>query len=490
MPGITIVGLGPGNPHHLTREAWEVLNAAREIYLRTARHPTVAGLPAHLALHSFDDLYESIADFAQVYETIAEKVLDLGTRAEGVLYGVPGHPHVAEASVALIRARAAARSLSVRLVSGISFLEPALEALGLDALPHLQIADALDLAARHHPPFHPDAPALVAQVYSPALASDVKLTLMNQYPDDHAVALVHAVGTSEEKVERLPLYAIDRSPHIAHLTALYVPPLPQASAFETFQNTIAHLRAPDGCPWDREQDHQTLRTNLLEETYEVLAAIDADDPAAMREEFGDLLLQIVLHSQIALESGEFTLAEVIAGIQAKIIRRHPHVFGDARTRVNGVGEVLANWEKLKAAERVAAGHSAEKPDKGVLGTVPPALPALMQADTYQHRAARVGFDWPDISGVKAKLHEEIAEVEAAGEGPETEAEIGDLLFAVVNLARWLKVDPESALRSANAKFARRFRQVELAAQAQGKEMKQMSLEELDGLWNEAKRGEG
>lgn len=487
MPGITLLGLGPGDPRHLTREAWETLTAASEIWLRTARHPAVPGLPAHLVVHSFDDLYETIADFGQVYDTIAEKILDLGIRAEGVLYGVPGHPSVAEASAGLIRARAGERGLSVKLISGLSFLEPTLAVLHIDALPHLQLADALDLAARHHPLFHPDAPAIVAQVYSAALASDVKLTLMNQYPDDHPVALVHAVGTPEEKVEHLPLYEIDRSPHIAHLTALYVPALPQAAAFESFQDTIAALRAPDGCPWDREQDHQTLRANLLEETYEVLAALDADDPVAMREEFGDLLLQIVLHAQIALEYGEYTMAEVIAGIQAKIIRRHPHVFGDVK--VNGVGDVLANWEKLKAAERAAAGKSAEKPDKGALGTLPPGLPALMQAETYQQRAARVGFDWPDISGVHAKLHEEIAEIEQAAAGPETEGEVGDLLFAVVNLARWLKVDPEAALRAANAKFAKRFHHVELAAKAQGQDMKQMSLAELDELWEAAKRGE-
>ncbi len=480
MPGITIIGLGPGDPDHLTREAWDVLTSAREIYLRTARHPTVAGLPASLVQLSFDDIYEATADFAQVYETIANRVLDLGTRPEGVVYAVPGHPGVGEATVGLIRARAVECSLNVRLVPGLSFIEPTLFALGVDALPNLQIADALDLAARHHPTFHPDAPVLVAQLYSPSLASDVKLTLMNQYPDDHEVTLVHAVSTPDERVERLRLFEMDRSPHTAHLTALFIPPLPQASAFESFQETIAHLRAPNGCPWDREQTHQTLRTNLLEEAHEALAAIDADDLDAMREELGDLLLQVVLQSQIATEAGEFSMADVIAGIQAKLIRRHPHVFGDVQ--VSGVQEVLENWEKLKAAER----NGDAKPDKGVLGTVPPGLPALAQADTYQRRAARVGFDWPDVSGVKAKVHEEIAEVEAAAPD-EREAEIGDLILAVVNWARWLEVDPESALRRANARFAARFSQVEAAARTQGRALHALSLEELDRLWEDAKK---
>jgi tetrapyrrole methylase family protein/MazG family protein len=422
-----------------------------------------------------------VADFAQVYETIAARVLELGERLEGVVYAVPGDPSVGEATVGLIRARAAARSLGIRLVPGLSFIEPTLAALEVDALPGLQIADALDLAARHHPAFHPDAPALIAQLYSPALASDVKLTLMNQYPDEHAVTLVHAAGTAQARVEPLALYALDRSSHIAHLTALFVPPLPQPSAFESLQDTVAHLRAPDGCPWDREQTHQTLRAHLLEEAHEVLAAIDADDAGSMREEFGDLLLQVVLHAQIAQEYGEFSLAQVVAGIRAKLVRRHPHVFGDLK--VSGAGEVLVNWERLKAEER----QSAARPDGGALGSVPRGLPALMQADTYQRRAARVGFDWPDISGVRSKVLEELSEVESVTTPARLEDEVGDLLFAVVNLARWLNVDAESALRVANAKFAGRFARVEAAVAAQGQDMHAMTLEALDRLWEAAKQ---
>jgi tetrapyrrole methylase family protein/MazG family protein len=480
MPGITIVGLGPGNPAHLTREAWEVLSAAPEVHLRTARHPTVAGLPASVAVHSFDEVYEREPEFGAVYEAIAARVLALGERPEGVVYGVPGHPSVAEATVGLIAARAAAAGLPVRIVPGLSFVEVTLTALGVDALPNLQLADALDLAARHHPSFHPDAPALIAQLYAASVAGDVKLTLMNQYPDDHAVALVHAVGTADERVERLPLYELDRSPHIAHLTTLYVPPLPAASALETLQETVAHLRAPDGCPWDKEQTHQTLRTTLLEEAHEVLEAIDANDPAAMREEFGDLLLQVVLQSQIAIEDGEFSLAEVIAGLNEKLIRRHPHVFGDVK--VSGVGQVLENWEKIKAVER----KNGEKPDYGALGQVPPSLPGLAQSAILQRRAARVGFDWPDISGVIDKVREELAELEGAGDAAEREDELGDVLFAVVNWARWLDIDPESALRQTNAKFRKRFAKIEAAAKAQGKAVNELSLEEMEAVWQAAK----
>lgn len=478
---ITILGLGPGRPDLLTREAWAILSTAAEVYVRTARHPTLSGLPASVAIHSFDDIYDATEGFEDVYRQIAARVLELGQRPEGVVYAVPGHPSVGEATVEQIRKRAEALDLPVRIIPGLSFVEPCLTALHVDALSGLAVADALDLAARAHPGFSPDSAVLIAQLYSADLASDIKLTLMNQYADDQPVALVHAAGTPDETVEWLRLFEIDRSARIAHLTSLYIPPLVSAGAFETFQNTIARLRAPDGCPWDREQTHRTLREHLLEETYETLAAIDAADPVMLREELGDLLLQVVLQTQIAIDDGEFNMAGVIGDINAKLIRRHPHVFGDRA--VSGVGEVLANWEKLKEAER--AGHPSKKSD-GIFSSVPIALPALAQALTYQQRAARVGFDWPDIRGPRAKVHEEIAEIEAAA-GEEQAAEVGDLLFAVVNWARWLKVDPESALREANARFARRLAHIEASARGQGRPLSQLSLGEMDALWEEAKK---
>jgi len=481
---LTILGLGPGDPQHLTREAWEALSSASEIYVRTARHPTLEGLSATVSVHSFDDIYEATEKFEDVYKQIVERVLELAARPGGVLYAVPGHPAVGESTVEQIRRRAAELNLPVRLIPGLSFVEPSLTALHVDALPGLFVADALDLATRAHPSFSPDAPALIAQLYSSELASDVKLTLMNQYADDHQVALVHAVGTPAESVEWVPLYELDRSEQIAHLTSLYIPVIQQAGSFETFQNTIARLRAPDGCPWDREQTHQTLREHLLEETYETLAAIDANDTDMLREELGDLLLQVVLQTQIAIDDGEFNMAEVIADINAKLIRRHPHVFGDLA--VSGVGEVLTNWEKLKEQER-AKNPSKKKAGKdGIFSSVPLSLPALAQAYTYQQRVARVGFDWPDISGPLGKVHEEIGEIESAPSDEERAAEVGDLLFAVVNWARWLKVDPETTLREANARFAKRFAHVEGSAKAQGKQLSDMTLAEMDALWDEAK----
>lgn len=481
MPGITLLGLGPGDPAHLTRQAWEVLTSASEVWLRTRQHPVVAGLPSALELHSFDSLYEEGENFEAVYAAIVEQVLALGRRPSGVIYAVPGHPFVAEATSPEILRRARADGLPVRLVDGVSFLEPVFAALGLDPFPRLALVDALELSLNHVPLFPPDAPALIAQIYSQMVAAEVKMTLTAVYPDEHPVRLVHAAGTPQEQVEDLPLYAMDRSPHLGLLTSLYLPPLGEGTSFEAFQEVVAALRAPDGCPWDREQTHASLRSHLIEEAYEALAAIDSGDPQAMAEEFGDLLLQVVLHAQIASEEGEFGMAEVLKGIRGKIIRRHPHVFGDVH--VEGVKGVLQNWEKIKAAERRENGDS----QKGLLDGVPLALPALSQALEYQDRAARVGFDWPEIGGVLDKIAEEIEEVRQAADPEALADELGDLFFALVNLARWKKVDAESALRAANLRFKERFAYIEAAVRRQGRKLSDLTLDEMEALWQEAKK---
>jgi len=473
--GITIVGLGPGNPKQLTLEAQQVLQETEEIYVRTRRHPTVAFLPTGPRLCFFDHLYEEKETFAEVYQEIARQIVELGQRPEGVIYAVPGHPLVGEESVQHILALTRQQGIGVRVVEGLSFIEPVLTCLGLDALDGLQIVDATELARLHHPCLNPDLPALIGQLYDRPLASDVKLTLMNLYPDGHAVTLVRGAGTDQERMSQAPLYELDRQPDLDHLTSLYVPPLAQPSSLEAFQDTIARLRAPGGCPWDRKQTHQSLRPHVLEEAYEALAALDANDVDALREELGDLLLQIVLQAQIAVEAGEFSLAQVIEEIDAKIKRRHPHVFGDVA--VADVEEVLHNWEEIKREEKGV--HS-------VLGGVSSALPALARAQAIQKRVARVGFDWPDADGVAAKIAEEMVELRGAQGSKARERELGDLLFSVVNLARWLDVDAESALRQACQRFTQRFSGMEDLCRKRGLTLSKLSLPEQDALWEEVK----
>ena len=479
--GITLLGLGPGGADLLTRQAWQVLESCDEIYALTRRHPALAELPAHIEVRSFDSLYESGESFESVHAHIVEQVLALGQRPQGVVFALPGHPFIAQATTPEITRRARQMGLPLRLVEGLSFLEPTFSALGLDPFPHTALVDALELAEAHVPPFPPSVPALVVQLTSPSVMAEVKLTLMANYPDEHPVQLIYAAGTPQEQVESLALYEIDRRPASGALTSLYVPALGPAASFEAFQEVIAHLRAPDGCPWDREQTHQSLRASLLEEAYEALAALDADDPDEMREEFGDLLLLVVMHAQIAAEAGEFNMAQVLHGVHTKIVSRHPHVFGDVE--IKDTQGVLQNWERLKAQERVANGSK----KTSLLDGIALALPALVQAQQYQSRAARVGFDWPDIQGVLDKLEEELLEVHAAVTDDERSDEIGDLLFAVVNLARWHKIDAESALRETSARFRRRFNYIERASEKQRRQTADLSLEEMEALWQEAKR---
>lgn len=481
QPGITLLGLGPGHPDTLTRAAWNLLQEASEIYLRTSQHPLVSSLPASLKIHSFDGLYERLDSFEEVYEQIVEQVLALGTRPEGVIYAVPGHPFVAEATGPEIYRRAKEAQIPVRIFEGISFLEPAFSALGLDPFPQTTLIDALTLMSAHHPSFAPDSPAIIAQIYDAHIAAEVKLTLMNLYPDTHPVRLVHAAGTEQAVVEELCLYEIDRSPHTGLLTVLYLPALGERTSFESLQEITAHLRAPEGCPWDQAQTPQSMRPHLMEEAYEALAALDAGNSSKTQEELGDLLLVVAMLIQISSEDGDFTSAEVLRGINTKLIHRHPHVFGELQ--VEGQEAVLQNWERLKAEERDANGER----EKDLLDGVSIALPALTQAQEYQDRAARVGFDWPAVEGVLDKVMEEIAEIRSAGDEETRTAEFGDLLFALVNLARWFELDAESALRGANTRFKGRFAYIEGAVRAQGRDMLEMPLEELDALWDQAKR---
>jgi tetrapyrrole methylase family protein/MazG family protein len=479
---ITIVGLGPGSPEHLTRQAWQTLTEAREVFLRTALHPVVESLPSNLELNSFDDLYESLDDFSEVYEAIAERVITLGRRSQGVVYAVPGHPLVGEASVQRILERACEEGLAVCLVEGLSFVEPVLTLLGIDGLAGLQLADATELASAHHPPLDPGRPALLGQLYSRQLASDVKLTLMNAYPHDHPVTLVCAAGTDDVGATTVLLHELDRGLPLDHLTTLYVPSLPHVGGLPAFQDTVARLRAPGGCPWDREQTHQTLRRALLEETYEVLAALDAGDAGALCEELGDLLMQIAMHAQIATEEGTFQFADLIERIDGKLKRRHPHVFGDLE--VGGTADVLRNWEAIKAGERAQMPGGSEL--SSGLDSVPADMPALARAQALGERAARAGFDWPDVGGVLDKVREEVGELKAAEDPGLQAGELGDLLFALTNVARWLGLDAESALRETSLRFIRRYSRVERGALARGTSLATLSPAELEALWEDAK----
>jgi tetrapyrrole methylase family protein/MazG family protein len=267
--------------------------------------------------------------------------------------------------------------------------------------------------------------------------------------------------------------------------------------FEKLVGVQARLRAPNGCPWDREQTHQSLRTYLIEEAYEVLEALESGNDNKFVEEMGDLLLQIVFHSQIAGEEGRFTVAEVIREIHDKMIRRHPHVFG--KTRAKDSAEVLRNWEQIKAEERRASGEKSDsngggeaRKETSLLDGVSHALPATLEGFQLTRKASRICFDWDDAEGIFEKIQEESEELKRAlgdQDQPKIEEELGDLLFAAVNLSRFLKIDPEIALKKANAKFSRRFRAMEGLARKNGREFKDLPREEMEAFWDAAKKSE-
>jgi len=256
--------------------------------------------------------------------------------------------------------------------------------------------------------------------------------------------------------------------------------------FEELKTIMARLRGPDGCPWDREQTHLSLRPYLIEEAYEVLEAINGGSPEHLREELGDLLLQIIFHSQIARENGEFDVEDVISGIEEKLKRRHPHVFGDRKVRDSR--EVVKGWEQIKQQEA----HGKQGAEASILSGIPRELPALLKAHRVQEKAARVGFDWDHIDQVFAKVEEELAEFRAAYRLRNREAvedELGDVFFALVNLARFLETNPEDALRRTIDKFISRFQYVESQLRDRGLQPQEVGLKEMDRLWEEAKRGE-
>lgn len=468
------MGLGPSAADLLTVAARTAIEKSPEErrFCRTARHPCIAELAAAgITFTSFDDIYETAETIEEVYSTIVARLL-----AEGdVLYAVPGSPSVGESTVTALRA-----ATEVEVIEGVSFIDRVATLVGADpVVDGLTILDAerFDLQSRG------SGPLLIAQCHSRALVSEVKLELLDDYPDDFEVGVV--TGGSDE-VEWTPLAEVDHH-EPTPLTSLFVPAHPDATSLPAFIDLVAVLR--DGCPWDREQTHQTLTRHLLEETYEVLEAIeglpddevDLDAYAKLEEELGDLLFQVVFHATLAKEAGAFTFGDVARGIHAKLVNRHPHVFGEVE--VSGADEVVTNWEAIKSVEKGRA---------SLMDDIPRTLPGLLYANKIQRRAASIGFDWDEYAPVLGKVREELGELEdAIGDADElptaeVEGELGDLLFAVVNLARKIRVDPEGAVRGASDRFGARFRLIERAAVERGLDLNAMSLGELDELWDEAK----
>ena len=471
---IYVVGLGPSLLGEITLESLHLLQTADQVIVRTKQHPSVEQLATQgVEFISCDCFYESSDSFEEVYKKIVKFCLQESRKYSNIVYAVPGSPLVAERTVQLLRTEAQAENIAIKILPAMSFLDLVYSRLALDVCDGLKIIDALQIGKVQS---KEDLPLVITQVYNKQVASDVKLSLMDYYDDATEIVFMRNLGLPDERVAKIFLYELDRQEDINHLTTVYLPC--QESIFNMAEliETVELLRTPDGCMWDREQTHETIRHNFIEEVYEVIEAIDNQDLNLLCEELGDVLLQVVFHAQIAKESGNFDLQDVIDGITEKLIRRHPHVFG--KIEVNNTKEILTNWDKIKAEEK------SER--KYILDGVTKGLPALMCAYKLQSKVAKVGFDWQDLEPVYAKVYEELEEVKTAVGKKELEKELGDLLFSVVNLARHLQIVPEIALNISNNCFRKRFAYVEQSVLASGKDWREFSLQELDIFWAKAK----
>ena len=477
---VVVVGLGPAGPEMLTAEAQSEIARIPARYLRTQRHPAAVAVPDARTL---DHHYEAASRFDEVYPAIVEELVSAAAANGEVLYAVPGSPRVLERTVDLL---VADDRVDVRLVPGLSFLDLAWVRLGVDPLEvGVRLVDGhrfAEAAAGER------GPLLVAHVHDRHVLSDIKVAFEDETPERATV--LQRLGCDDEAVFDVAWEDLDRVVEADHLTALYIAELaaPVGAELVRFDELVRTLRRE--CPWDREQTHKTLTRHLLEETYEVLEAIDAwaetGDSTHLEEELGDLLFQVEFHAALARERGEFTMADVARGIHDKLVRRHPHVFGSVETATGGgpdpnaltPSDVMRNWEQIKKEEK---GRSS------LMDGIPGSLPALLYAQKVQKKAASVGFDWDDVEGAWPKVFEEAHELQSASDA-EAEEELGDLLFAVVNVARHLGLDPETALRTATAKFRTRFQAVEALAIERGIDMHAADLATLDALWDEIKRG--
>lgn len=481
MAQIDIIGLGPGSIGQLTLEAMEMLRDGRNNYFRTKIHPVVSELETRgIRYESFDDLYETGESFEAVYSQIADCLFEKAVQGESLVYAVPGNPLFGEQSVVKLIERCEAENLSYQVYSGVSFVDVSMSVLEEDAVNGLKIIDAFEIRRQH-----PDKNMgnLITQVFDRHMASEVKLALMDQYdPEFEVVLLIGAGIPDEERILKLPLCEMDWVDGINHLTTLYVPPCPEnLRDYGALLEIMEILRSPEGCPWDRKQTRETLKPYLIEEAYEVLDAIENDDIDNLIEELGDVLLQVVFHAQLGAEEGMFSMNDIIEGINKKMVRRHPHVFGVPEDIT--AETVVTNWDEIKKQEKQTQTLSEE------MDRIPKSFTALMEAAKVQSKAAKVGFDWDDPLKALEKVDEESREVEAElrAENPDkTEEEVGDLFFAAVNVARLSGIQPELALRKATDKFKERFRIVEDLVRAEGKEMQDYPLEALDRFWEQAK----
>lgn len=481
---LKIMGLGPGAYEALTIGALKELKNNKNIYFRTEKHPTVDFLKEEgVKFESYDHAYEKYDSFDDVYKYIAEDLITKVKDDEDLIYAVPGHPLVAERSVINLIDLCKENNIQYEVLPAVSFVDAMMEALQVDPIEGVKIIDAFDMKNQI---LDKRVGTIITQVYNNFIASEVKLRLLEGYEDNTEIIFVRAAGVKGlESIRKIPLYELDWQEDIDYLTSIYIPKdLDNKKDFQDLLDIIETLRNPGGCPWDREQTHESLKSALIEECYEVIDAIENEDEDALIEELGDVLLQVVFHASIGKEDGYFDIMDVIGAISDKMINRHPHVFGNGEA--DNSEQVVANWDEIKKEEKGIETLTEE------MKNIAKSLPATTRAYKVQKKAKKVGFDWDDINCAMDKVKEELNEIKDVYNCENKsiiEGEVGDLLFACINVARFLEVDGELALDKTIKKFINRFSYIESEAIKNNKSLKDMTLEEMDKLWEEAKSSE-
>lgn len=481
---IKIVGLGPGASDALTVGALRVLEESKNIYFRTEIHPTVDFIKSkNIKFNTYDHFYDSSKSFDEVYKNIAEDLIKVYKEFGDVVYAVPGHPLVAEKSVSNIMELCDKENIEYEILPAVSFVDAMMDRLKIDPIEGLKIIDAFDI---NNQILDKRIGTIITQVYNTFIASEVKLKLLECYDDETEIIYVRAAGIEGlESIRKIPIYELDMQEDIDYLTSLYIPKdLNNKKDINDLIALIDTLRGDDGCPWDREQTHESLKDAIVEESYEVKDAIEKEDDDALIEELGDVLLHVIFHSSIGKEDGYFDFNDVVLGIYNKMIERHPHIFGEEN--IDTSSEVEKSWDEIKKEEKGFETVTQE------LEGVAKALPALIRAHKIQNKARKVGFDWDNVEDASKKVIEELNEVLEVYNTKDKDRiteEVGDLLFACVNVSRFLEVNEEEALNKTIDKFIKRFSYIESAALKNNKTLKEMTLQEMDELWNEAKKQE-
>ena len=475
MNTIQIIGLGAGSADDLTVKAYKALSEKIPTFARTDRHPIVNELRKNMDIESFDKYFEEYEDFDEVYENMTLKLIELSKKYGKINYCTAGSPYYGDIVTKKLTNEYKSQ-INTIIIDGMSFLDKCLKLSGFADYNNIKILDCLEADEFS---FDVNSFNVITQVYDLEIASLLKIKLMEIYPEDVNTLIIDVL---EENVKNIPLFMLDQEKNYGFSTYFCILPIEisknRVYNVNNLLRIVKILRGPDGCPWDKKQTHHSIRQNVIEEAYEVVDAIDNDDVDNLVEELGDLLFQVIFHSELGSEEGYFNFNDVINKLCTKIYFRHPHVFGDVKA--DNAEEALASWENSKQKEKNLATYTDN------LKNVPKALSTLSRSYKIQKRAAEVGFDWPDSDGAIEKIKEELQEFieEYNNDNIENmEEEFGDLLFALVNFARFEKINPDIALNKTINKFIDRFEYIEKNST---KDLKQMTLKEMDELWEESK----